>query len=383
MAVISETSDEGSNGGAANKKPQEEEENIPPIPKELPEELIVIIVALVRRYHYPKLSLISKAYRDLISSPELFQTRSRLGFTEPVLYTSIGFPPFDLPSWYILHRISLQFKQITSLPSMLPGSAVVTIDYKMYVLGGFIGLNQPVSTMIVIDCRFHTYRELPSMQRDRGGAAAGVIDGKIYVIGGCKKRYNDWVEVFDVENESWETVPGPYPNVASESVEFSQYAVMEQKIYILDPLFCLTYEPRKRRFEAWGRRSQQRRYESCCVVNDMLCTVDSTCSHGYPIVVYDPKGMVWRPVKGVQSSDLPNLVYYESRMANFGGKLVILGGNQSRDRKDSYLEKDIWCIEIALEKREDGGIWGHVESRSVVLSSSKWPLIALSRSVTV
>ncbi|CAE6020455.1 unnamed protein product [Arabidopsis arenosa] len=165
MAIISETSDDGSNGGVPNKKseelhknPKEEEEenqnekpkeedqeddhqeeeaeNLPPIPRRIPQALIRSTVALIRRCHYPSLSLFSKAFRRVISSPELHHRRLSLHLTEPVLYALIGFPSHGFPSWFILNHniprnIPLRLSEIGSLPRMNPGSAVVTIGYKI------------------------------------------------------------------------------------------------------------------------------------------------------------------------------------------------------------------------------------------------------------
>ncbi|XP_010418772.1 PREDICTED: putative F-box/kelch-repeat protein At2g29780 [Camelina sativa] len=167
---------------------QEEDENLAPIPpRQIPELLIARTVALVRRCHYPKLSLISRAFLRVISSPELYRRHSVLGLTEPVLYALIGFPYSheSFRSWHILNlNISESLSEVPSLPPMYPGSSVVTIGYNMYVIGGLTGLNQPVSTVFVLECRFHTWDHLPSMHRARYRAAAGVIDRKIYVIGG-------------------------------------------------------------------------------------------------------------------------------------------------------------------------------------------------------
>ncbi|XP_010418775.1 PREDICTED: putative F-box/kelch-repeat protein At2g29800 [Camelina sativa] len=399
IVVISETSDDGSSGGdltKIQKGEEEQEENQNENPKEddqevdqnlapirrrdIPVILMERTVALIRRCHYPRLSLLSKAFRDVISSDQLFVTRSLLGLTEPVLYTLIRpFPRFEPPIWYILHRsnISLRLSRIVSLPPMYPGCTAVTIGHKIYVMGGFnVRLNRPVRTVVVINCRSHTYRQLQSMKRDRCFAASGVIDGKIYVVGGREKRYYDWVEVFDVETETWETVPAPlyrYP-VASSISMFPLLVVLDNKIYIMDGPFCLAYDPRLRRWEDRGPTSP--RHASSCVVDDLLYSINvpDLAGFGSSIIVYDPREMVWRPVKGV---DLwPPLVYIESRMVSFGGKLVILGYyNGSRGV--------IWCVEVALEKREDGDIWGKFESISRVCSFSESCLLEFARTVTV
>ncbi|XP_019083060.1 PREDICTED: putative F-box/kelch-repeat protein At2g29800 [Camelina sativa] len=390
MALISETSDDVSNGSDPNKdpedlhkKPQEEEENQNEKPKEeeqvenlapirrrdIPVILIERTVTLIRRCHYPRLSLISKAFRHVISSEHLFVTRSSLGLTEPVLYTLISFPPFEAPSWFILHRsnMSLRLSRISSLPPMFPGYTAVTIGHKIYVMGGRVGLNQPVNTVIVIDCRFHKWKYIQSMKRERCYAASGVIDGIIYVVKGI-----------------WETLPGPFSSVASSSGFFPIHVVLDNKIYMLDGQHCLAYDPRLRRWQNWGPESPQRHYwYACsCVVDDLLyAIVPQWCLAGSLIVVYDPRDMVWRPVKGVD--DFPSPGYLESRMASFGGKLVILGWHQTKNSCARDSEKIVMCVEVALGRREDGDIWGKVESTSPVHSSFSWPIIDISRTVTV
>jgi len=319
MVLLSEIPG-GSNGDDPNMNPQE-----------LPEELIESIVAPIPRCYYPSLSLLSRAFRHVITSQQLFVTRSGLGFKEPVLYAFIGCTPYTTPRWFILRRsnIPLQLRRLNSLPHMFPGAAVVTIGYKIYVMGGYN--YQPVSTVIVIDCRFHTWHYLPDMQRARYHAAAGVIDGRIYVIGGRKKQDADWVEVFDVTTESWETVPTQCPNEASENGLFVTYAVMQGRIFILDLGRVFAYEPRQGLWQSLGVICQLMRFwgSSSCVVGDLLYTLDPTCSFGHPIVVYNPNELVWRPVFGIFMIDLPVLSFYGSKMANFGGKLVILSGYSS------------------------------------------------------
>ncbi|XP_010513234.1 PREDICTED: putative F-box/kelch-repeat protein At2g29780 [Camelina sativa] len=171
MALISETSDDGSNGGEPNKKPeelhknpQEEEENQNEKPQEeeqvenlahvtrhIPEDIAERILLLDWRCHYPKLSLFSRAFRRVISSRRLYQRRLELGLTEPVLYASIQFPPVRRkPSWYILNRNAPRMIEVSSLPPLMPRSAVVTIGYEMYVIGGWGESVQTTSNVLVV-----------------------------------------------------------------------------------------------------------------------------------------------------------------------------------------------------------------------------------------
>ncbi|KAG7642500.1 Kelch repeat type 1 [Arabidopsis suecica] len=415
MASISETSDDGSNGGDPNQKPEEphknpqegkeeenqnekpkeddhqeeEVENVPQIPPQMPLELIVSTIATLRRCHYPTLSLLSDSFRQVISSVDLFQTRSLIGSTEPVLYTLITFtsPNFEEPRWFILQRrnnTSLQLSLVTSLPPMFPGCTTVTIGHKIYVMGGLRSLNRRAKTVFVIDCRFHTWRYLQEMQMARSYAASAVIDGMIYVVGGSTKRSDDWVEVFNVETNTWENVPSILSPYGRSKAPFNVHFVLDNKIYILDGNNRVAYDLRGRRWEDWGPAGNQLGYfwqVLYCVVDDLLYAVVPDHLHVTPIVVYDPREMGWRPVMGVDY--LPNLVYSESRMTNFGGNLMILGCYQSQARFDYYGEVNVWCVEVALERREDGEIWGKVQSLSLVNKFRKSPVFVLSRTVTV
>ncbi|CAE6001057.1 unnamed protein product [Arabidopsis arenosa] len=155
MVLISETSDDGSNGDDHRNKKAKEEDNrnkklkdkvvkVSSLP--IPNELILRCFLLVRRCHHPSLSLVCSSFHRLMS--KLYDDRLRLGYTENVLYAYVGFPPVENPSWYILHRkpyrnlpntISLKLCKLDSLPPMPWGSTVVTIGSNIYAIGGRVG----------------------------------------------------------------------------------------------------------------------------------------------------------------------------------------------------------------------------------------------------
>ena len=116
-----------------------------------------------------------------------------------------------------------------------------------------------------------------------------------------------------------------------------------------------------------------------------MYTIDTGRSLKYPIVVYDPKAKVkrWKPVYGVnlRRDLLPFSSYYDSKLANLGGKLLILVGNNPWPIFH-YGRQDVWCVEIALERHGDEA-FGRVESTMLVLTSQKWPSIELSRTLTI
>ncbi|EOA37822.1 hypothetical protein CARUB_v10011996mg [Capsella rubella] len=63
-------------------------------------------IASISRQYYPTLSLVSKNFRSLLASPELYQTRSLLRVAESCLYVCIYFPTKTEtdPCWFTLCR---------------------------------------------------------------------------------------------------------------------------------------------------------------------------------------------------------------------------------------------------------------------------------------
>ncbi|KFK30530.1 hypothetical protein AALP_AA7G274400 [Arabis alpina] len=99
-------------------------------------------------------------------------------------------------------------------------SSLVAVGSNIYKIGGsddiygenFWKLNY-ASSVSVLDCRTHTWKQAPSMTMERNSAStSSVVDGKIYVAGGCKDKYvsyRNWIEVFDPKTKTWENVKNP------------------------------------------------------------------------------------------------------------------------------------------------------------------------------
>ncbi|KAK7350842.1 hypothetical protein VNO77_09836 [Canavalia gladiata] len=175
----------------------------------LPDDVAVNCLARVPRSHHPKLSLVSKPIRSLLSSPFFFNARSLLHSTQPLLYLSLRSRAPTL-QWFTLHHNLLA--PLPPIPSPAIGSAYAVLGPTIYVLGGSIN-DVPSPHVWLLDCRFHRWLPGPSMRVGREFAAAGVVDGKIYVIGGCVAdtwaRSANWAEVLDPAVGRWERVASP------------------------------------------------------------------------------------------------------------------------------------------------------------------------------
>lgn len=334
----------------------------------LSEDVALSCLARVPRCHYPILSLVSKTFRSLPTSPLLYATRALVGATENILYVAIRIPPESGACWFtLLHRTlsnSTNSKMLVPIPSCpspsLVGSAYVVVDSEIYVIGGSIR-DVPSSSVWVLDCRFHTWRRVSNMRVGREFAAAGVIDGKIYVIGGCVvdnwARSINWAEMFDIKTQTWEPVASPGMEVREKWMHAS--AVMEGKVYAMADRNGVVYEPKEKKWEMPEKRLDLGWRGRACVIENILYCYDYLGK----IRGYDPKERIWRELKGVES--LPKFLC-GATMANRGGKLTVLWEGKAGSGGSRRME--IWCAEIDVGRRGEREIWGKIEWSGTVLT---------------
>lgn len=173
----------------------------------------------------------------------------------------------------------------------------------------------------------------PKMRVGREFAASGVIDGKIYVLGGCVvdtwARSMNWVEVFDPGSRSWAAVPSP---VELREKWMHASAVVDGRIYAMADrdgvLYCYDYLGKIRGFDIGEN--------------------------------------VWKELKGVEKG-LPKFLC-GATMANVGDRLFVVwerkgNGNGNGSRK----EMEVLCAEIVVTKDDSGELWGSIVWSDVIL----------------
>ncbi|CAN8328754.1 unnamed protein product [Cochlearia groenlandica] len=343
----------------------------------LPNEITRDCLALLPRRYYPIVSLVSKTMSSFISSTDLYTARSLLRSTENVLYVSLRFRLQDTFSWYSLNTKPFKDEStLVPLPSSFPslpswGSSFVSIGYEIYVFGGCIDQDF-TSNVLVVDCRFHTWRFLPSMRVPRGCAAIGVVDGKVYVMGGCKPRPTDWIEVFDLKTQTWESNYVSCPCNEHVNEKTIKSIVMEDKICVMDRENSFVYDPKEKRWDIDTKTLNERWMVGSCVVDNLLYTFDGN----HQIKVYDPNQKIWRVLKGVE--DLHKIPSW-SRMVNYGGKLAVVVDLGSKNTTEIY------CTLIELERRQGDAreIWGKIVSSQCVLNLDYSSNIVKCLSVTI
>jgi N-acetylneuraminic acid mutarotase len=109
----------------------------------------------------------------------------------------------QVPGWQI----------VTEIPEPRAGAAVVEMDGAIYVIGGRGRASRATNTVFVYDPESNTWADgddvPPALERARVNAAAAVLDGKIYVIGGRGPGGDvlQSVEVYDPESDTWLDFP--------------------------------------------------------------------------------------------------------------------------------------------------------------------------------
>ncbi|CAF2147992.1 unnamed protein product [Brassica rapa] len=306
----------------------------------LPHEIAENILARISRWEYPRLSLVSKSFHSLLSPLEIYKTRSQIGVNETCVYVCLQLPNQPCAScWFSLwtkpnkkrnkRRGKTKFKRDLSGNSVvptpfssshsppLPCDYIQTVGSEIYIIGGPDG--EPSSSVRILDCRSHTWRDGPNMTVDREDAPTALLDEKIYVVG---------VNVF------------------------------EGKIYLATDEKDYTYDPKD---GTWKLVREKSSFLSdsimfCCEMENVLyCCTDL----GYLMwSTSEIEGREWREIKGLDKLRKHLKTGKEIEMANYGGKLLVMWHSYP----DICIRDKIWYAKIYLESRCNAReVWGKVE----------------------
>ncbi|ESQ46163.1 hypothetical protein EUTSA_v10000421mg, partial [Eutrema salsugineum] len=265
----------------------------------VPDEIIANCLARISKSHYRSLSSVSKSFNSLLSSPEIYAARSHPGLERQ-----------SLTSIYVYAKEDKRSRSVR-----------------------------------VFDCRSHTLRRAPKMTVARKGAKSCFLDGKIYVIGGCKKREEpmSWGEVFDIKTQTWKLLPSPSGHGFHPK---HQVVVFGARLYVVTKQNKYAYDPKERRW---------------------LLEMGFGGSRTSSIRVWDLY---------TKRADK----YRTIQLVNHGGKLVIIWHewidivwrqNDGFERRLGIKGKRTCCLVIRLEKRLSSSgseeVWGEIERLNVVV----------------
>ncbi|KAL0891255.1 hypothetical protein Bca101_015238 [Brassica carinata] len=369
----------------------------------LPDEIIENILARVSRWKYPSLSLVSKRFHSLLSSMEIYKTRSQIGANETCVYVLLKLPDHSCASWFSLRpkpnkknrtkrRGKIRFKRDPSVMSVVPipsSSAdffselghIETFGSDMYIIGG--PYKEPSSSVRIFDCRSHTWRDGPNMTVARKNAQTVLLDEKIYVMGGCNidEYYANWIEVFDLKTKSWTSLPGPgaddeddLRNHLHKNSNYYIVNVFQGKLYVAADEKEYSYEPKN------GAWKLVREYSSFVYdpvqVWVKIGNVLHCCTHSGNVMWsgFENEGIEWREIKGLEK-----LREHPTRGLEIGSRFgLVASGGQLLVMWDPYdlisvssssIKRNykLWYAKISLESICHGrDVWGKVECVDVL-----------------
>ncbi|KAJ4964682.1 hypothetical protein NE237_016531 [Protea cynaroides] len=150
----------------------------------LRDDIALQCIARVPSCYRIHLSLVSKSWYSTLRSPPFFSTRDRLNCTHHLLNLNMPYYNANLDT--------------PPLPSSAPKSMSSAVTSTLSFL-------PPVC---IFDSCFNKWEIGPNMLVERKYASAGVMNGKIYVMGGSA-RSDNWVEVLDPRLDLGSMFPVP------------------------------------------------------------------------------------------------------------------------------------------------------------------------------
>ncbi|KAL0673720.1 hypothetical protein Bca4012_001701 [Brassica carinata] len=259
---------------------------------QLPEDVIIDILARVPRCNYPRLSLVCKHFRSLIASPMLFAVRSLLRCTELCLYVLLhNRETGGDQRWSILRQKTKDNSRLVLIPSLPVAQRYDAVGSKIYMFDST--KDDSVTTNVLsFDCRSHTVQPLPSIDVNVYTTVADIINGKIHGLGYHNTNSEKPMVVLNTETQTWEPVM-----TIPETVYYMwppNFVMMVGKMYMLCPSGSYVYDPKESR---WETDEKLKFWVKGCVLDDVLYCYDFCLNS---LRTYDPKQRRWGVVEGVE-----------------------------------------------------------------------------------
>ncbi|XP_052205221.1 F-box/kelch-repeat protein At1g22040 [Diospyros lotus] len=362
----------------------------------LPDEISIQILARLPRISYLNVKLVSRSWKSAIVSQELYKVRKELGITEEWLYV-LTKVEHDKLMWYALDPLTRKWQRLPPMPNVSTdegsrkglsglrvwnmvgssiriadtirgwlgrkdaldrmsfcGCAVGAIDGCIFVLGGFSRASA-MSRVWRYDPILNSWSEASPMSMGRAYCKTGVLNKKLYVVGGVTRGRAGLTplqsaEVFDPCTGSWSNVPSmPFSKAQMLPTLFladllkpiaTGMISYRGKLYVPQSLYCWpffvdvggeVYDPET---DSWiempngmgeGWPARQAGTKLSVIVDDNLYALDPSSSmDSAKIKVYDHEDDAWKVVAG----DIPMSDFTDSEspylLASFLGKLHVI-----------------------------------------------------------
>ncbi|KAL5559204.1 hypothetical protein UlMin_035415 [Ulmus minor] len=378
-------------------------EESPRLIPSLPDELSFQIIARLPRVCYFNIRMVSRKWKATVMSPELYKLREELGTTEEWLYLLTKIEE-DKLLWHALDPLSKRWQRLPTMPNVvyeegsgkglsalwtwsmlgpsikiadrirgwlghknssdqMPfcGCAIGAVDGCLYVIGGFSRASA-MKCVWKFDPIRNEWSEMPAMSTGRAYCKTGILNDKLYVVGGVSQGRGGLVplqsaEVFDPSTRTWSQVPSmPFSKaqvlptafladmlkpIATGLTSYMGRLCVPQSLYswpffvdvggeMYDPKTNLWDEMPLGMGEGWPAR--QAGTKLSVVVDGELYAFDPSSSlDSGKIKVYDQREDAWKvvigkvPICDFAGSESPYL------LAGFHGKLHVITKDANHD----------------------------------------------------
>ncbi|PIN04149.1 hypothetical protein CDL12_23318 [Handroanthus impetiginosus] len=361
----------------------------------LPDEISFQILARLPRIWHFNAKLVSRKWKTALMSAELYKLRKELGTTEEWLYI-LTKSDGDKLIWYAFDPVSQIWQRLPLMPNVAAGdgtrrglsglrlwnmvgssiiadairgwlgrknaldqiafcgSAIGAVDGCLYVLGGFCRA-LAVNTVWRYDPIVNAWSEVTPMSTGRAYCKTGVLNQKLYVVGGVTRGRGGLAplqsaEVFDPSSDTWSEVPSmPFSKAQVLPTAFladllkpiaTGMTPYRGKLYVPQSLYCWpffvdvggeVYDPETNSWvempagmgDGWPARQAGTKL-SVTVDGELYALDPSSSLDSARIRVYDHEDDSWKiiegdvPVHDLTDSESPYL------LAGFLGKLHVI-----------------------------------------------------------
>lgn len=332
----------------------------PLIPGLLDDLAIRCLFRVSRRFH-GRLRCVCRSWRDLLTSPTFFDLREMQGLAQEWLYVMLRTSSGQY-KWFAFEEETRLWLPLPALPCQSIGAACAVAAGRLFMIGGSLG-ESASRNVWAYNPRLNRWEKAAPMMVPREFAAAGVIGGRIYVLGGCSPGSlagaAAWAEVYDPRTNQWSRISSPperrYKWMHGNAVlDGKLFAVADMGGTIFDPC-CVTWNPISANLDlGWKGRA--------AVVNNILYS----CNYLGKILGYVVEEDRWQEVQGWEEQ-VPKMVSC-AMLTNVAGKLYVLWEIPGSGWE---TELALAALDIHKEQRLLRGkvLWYHVISCSMLVGA--------------
>jgi len=235
----------------------------------------------------------------------------------------------------------------SDMPTARANLGACVLDGKIYALGGGKSFFwEPQTVVEVYDPLTDTWTRGVDLPRPRMGLTASVVDGKIYVIGGADALENSYaeVDVFDPASQTWARgadFPLPRFNLTASVLDGKVYAIGG---HIGSPWHGLVhvhvYDPSTDTWMTGASLQTGRKYFTSASLNHKVYVFGGSPGHEEmgdfmsTVEEYDPARNAW-----MVASQMPT-PRVASAASVWEGKVYVFGGDSARDMVNSFQLAD-------------------------------------------